>query len=382
MKKELPYRISKLLTAEISGIIREEERAELRAWREACVENEELYQRVIHGDRFQEYLRLSAEHDYQVKYALLDNKIKRDHRRVLIRRISYAAVIFPFLFLLGWGIQVKFVSELANEKSCIVPGYPRATLTLGGGHVVHLEKMERVRVIDSNVTVAHDTLKYADKTLNKRSEWHTLSVPRGGEFLVALADGTKVWLNSESELKYPVDFTGDERRVFLKGEAYFEVWHDESKPFLVESADQEVRVLGTSFAVQAYPDERAVLTTLEEGWVNVQSGDTRVVLNPGEQSIVQDDTIVVKEVNTRPFTAWREGKFIFINKPLCEIMLTLSRWYDINVFYSSVDLGDIKFTGELIRYSDIEELLRKFEVLEKVRFNVKGKIVVVEKYWK
>ncbi len=371
-----------MLTAEICGTIRNEEYSELLAWRKAELENEELYKRIVRGDRLQEYIRLSSEHDYRAKYALLENKIKRDCRRLLVKRIYYAAVIFPFLFLLAWGIQENFTSRPVMEKSRISPGYSRATLTFGEGQVMLLEKVENTKVIDSNVVVTYDTLKYTDKSLNKRLEWHTLSIPRGGEFLVALADGTRVWLNSESELKYPVNFRGNERRVFLKGEAYFEVQHDESKPFLVEAAHQVVRVLGTSFAVKAYQDEESVLTTLEKGCVNVQTGNKCVVLNPGEQSVLQNDTIVVRKVNTLQFTAWREGKFIFINEPLSKIMSTLSRWYDIHVFYSSVDLGDIEFTGELIRYSNVEELLQKFEVLEKVKFSVKDNIVIVNKYWK
>jgi len=168
--------------------------------------------------------------------------------------------------------------------------------------------------------------------------------------------------------------------VSLKGEAYFEVTHDEQKPFIVTSGEQRVRVLGTSFAVQAYDDGTPLLTTLEEGSVEVAYENKRVVLVPGEQVLVSNDTMSVRGVNTFEYTAWRSGVFIFVDMPLVQIMNTLSKWYNINVFYASSSLGNIRFTGELRRYADIEELLHKFEVLEKVKFQINNRTVIISEY--
>ena len=195
-----------------------------------------------------------------------------------------------------------------------------------------------------------------------------------------LSDGTKVWLNSESELKYASEFVGEERRVYLTGEAYFEVAHNPNKPFFVEAKNLLIQVLGTSFGVRVYKDEDYALTTLEEGQVNIHTATSSVTLKPGEQAKLHDNEITVNKVNTCSYTAWRNGKYIFINESLGNIMKTLARWYDINIFYTSSKLEQIQFTGELIRYKNIEELLSKFEILEKVKFEIRNNTITIKEY--
>ena len=228
-------------------------------------------------------------------------------------------------------------------------------------------------------TTHYNIKKTAQATDN---EIHKLNIPRGGEFFVCLSDGTKVWLNSESELKYASEFVGEERRVYLTGEAYFEVAHNPNKPFFVESKNLQIQVLGTSFGVRVYKDEDYALTTLEEGQVNIHTATSSVTLKPGEQAKLHDNEITVNKVNTCSYTAWRNGKYIFINEPLGNIMKTLARWYDINIFYTSSKLEQIQFTGELIRYKNIEELLSKFEILEKVKFEIRNNTVTIKEYKK
>ena len=191
---------------------------------------------------------------------------------------------------------------------------------------------------------------------------------------------TKVWLNSESELKYASEFVGEERRVYLTGEAYFEVAHNPNKPFFVEAKNLQIQVLGTSFGVRVYKDEDYALTTLEEGQVNIHTATSSVTLKPGEQAKLHDNEITVNKVNTCSYTAWRNGKYIFINESLGNIMKTLARWYDINIFYTSSKLEQIQFTGELIRYKNIEELLSKFEILEKVKFEIRNNTITIKEY--
>ena len=152
--------------------------------------------------------------------------------------------------------------------------------------------------------------------------------------------------------------------------------------FFVESKNLQIQVLGTSFGVRAYKDEDYALTTLEEGHVNINTATSSVTLKPGEQAKLHDNEITVNKVNTCSYTAWRNGKYIFINEPLGNIMKTLARWYDINIFYTSSKLEQIQFTGELIRYKNIEELLSKFEILEKVKFEIRNNTVTIKEYKK
>ena len=209
--------------------------------------------------------------------------------------------------------------------------------------------------------------------------FHEIIVPRCGEYRLVLSDGTRIYLNAESSLRFP-DVFGDERKVYLTGEAYFEVAHNPNKPFFVEAKNLQIQVLGTSFGVRVYKDEDYALTTLEEGQVNIHTATSSVTLKPGEQAKLHDNEITVNKVNTCSYTAWRNGKYIFINESLGNIMKTLARWYDINIFYTSSKLEQIQFTGELIRYKNIEELLSKFEILEKVKFEIRNNTITIKEY--
>lgn len=381
MGKELPYRIAKLILVKIGGSITAAEDAELTFWREDHPRHEELYREMMRGERFENYLRQSMEHDFRPKYALLEQKIKKDRHRRKLRKISYAAAILPFVLLSFWFLN--------REKSCqkevvvsqfIHHGSSKALLKLERGKTIYLENIVGEIQVDSNVVADRTSLQYVRRADNIPGEMHTLIIPRGGEFFIQLEDGTKVWLNSESELRYISVFDTTERNVVLKGEAYFEVAKDENRPFVVVVGEQRIQVLGTSFGVRAYENEGVVLTTLEEGQVSVSVGERHVVLRPGEQAEMIDGNLDVKRVNTSLYTAWRTGKYIFIDQSLGSIMTTLSRWYDVHVFYASPGLEQIRFTGELTRYGEIEELLRKFEILEKVKFDIKDKTVIISQY--
>lgn len=380
MNTELPYKISRLLIVWWSGVITTEEEQELQDWRKENEENEALFQRVVQGEGFKNYLNMHAEYDFRPKFARLENKMKHNRRRRVLKRLCYAAAILPFIVagILLWQRTSSFPESQQIEH--ITPGRSIAVLTMGNGRKIALESGKEREKLDSNVIAICDTLEYSGHGGEQAVELHTLSVPRGGEFFLKLSDGTKVWMNSESELQYFSDFVGNERKVFLKGEAYFEVERDTAKPFIVVSGKQEIRVLGTSFCVRAYEEEQMIFTTLEKGSVRVQTGENKVVLQPGEQSVVKDGNIEVCEVNTLQYTAWRTGKYIFTDQPLGDIMTTLARWYDLNVFFTSSDLDKIRFTGELVRYTDVAELLRKFEILEKVKFEIKGKMVIISEY--
>lgn len=388
MKKEdqYPHEIARLIVARMSETITPEQELQLDAWRAQSDANERLYRRIATLEGLAHYSRQAAQYDYRPKLDVLCRRIGRDRRIHLLRRSGYvAAVLLPVLVAVVWFARPA-VDGLAvqNGVERIEPGKARAQLILEDGRTVELgSNAQSLTRISNDIYAENDTLHYvAGSTAapQAKPEMHTLSIPRGGEYFIRLADGTGVWLNADTRLRYPAAFAGPQRTVCLEGEAYFDVAHDASRPFTVISGDQRVTVLGTSFAVRAYADERTMLTTLESGSVQVAHPAGSVKLLPGQQAVVSEGVVVARETNTALYTAWHAGKFVFIDQPLEEILSTLSRWYDIDMQYSHPQIGKIRFTGELKRYSCIDELLAKFETVEKVRFAVKDRVVVVSKY--
>ncbi|WP_337659521.1 FecR family protein, partial [Butyricimonas virosa] len=191
------------------------------------------------------------------------------------------------------------------------------------------------------------------------------------------ADGSQVWINSQSVLEFPSRFTGGERRVKLKGEAYFEVSRNESKPFVVEVEDKEVRVLGTQFNTSDY--KGSFVTTLVSGKVQVRVGDADYILHPSMQARVESGKVVVEKVDIKEFTAWKDGLFVFKKKRLQDVLDILSRWYDVDVFYQNLDLQDLHFTGTIQRHSNIADVLKFLEKTDMVKFTLKGRTLIVSK---
>jgi transmembrane sensor len=210
-----------------------------------------------------------------------------------------------------------------------------------------------------------------------------LKIPRGGEFYLTLSDNTKVWLNSETTLKYPVEFAGEERRVELTGEAFFEVEKDAERPFRVVSDEQVVEVLGTSFNISSYPEDSVILTTLVEGKVNVFLGEnpeTSQTLLPKHQSFLArgEDRIMQREVDVSEYVAWKDGEFYFRDQSLENIMKTLSRWYDIDVVFNEPQAKDILFTGHLERYENFERILNLIQRTNEVSYSEEGRTITID----
>ena len=196
-----------------------------------------------------------------------------------------------------------------------------------------------------------------------------------------LGDGTRVWLNADSKLKFPVSFTGKERRVYLEGEGYIDVARDTARPFIVETREQSIRVLGTAFNVYAHEGERMTYTTLARGSVQVKDKKTgkSVALHPGEQLCldVADRGMVVREVDVRKECAWKDGMFVFNGQTLEQIMLKLSRWYNVTVFYQNEEAKKIVFKGNLPRYGDFQTMLSILEKSSEVKFSEKNRVITV-----
>ena len=211
----------------------------------------------------------------------------------------------------------------------------------------------------------------ADKAVAVEKSW--IVVPRGGEYQLILPDGTKVWLNSDSKLEFPNTFVGDERRVKLAGEAYFEVAKNKAKPFRVEVDRVEVVVLGTSFNIHAY--DEAVKTTLVEGAVKLNVAGKAYSLSPGFEANVDQGGVKIVKSDVYEQIAWKDGRFVFREKRLEEVMSILSRWYDFEIFYQNAAVKDLHFTGNIPRHTTINEVLKFLERTHLVHFSAFGKIV-------
>ncbi|UGU16478.1 DUF4974 domain-containing protein [Sinomicrobium kalidii] len=301
--------------------------------------------------------------------AAIKKRKKRSYRRRLRRITYYAAAVFIIGILTGSYVfrDYLFTPNLSTSFTHgIKAGTDRAVLTLADGTEVLLEKEEVIQTgnFGSNGTKIEYFSNREDVSDTSGISYHYLTVPRGGKFRIKLSDGTKVWLNSDSRLKYPTDFKKrDSRRVeLLYGEAYFDVSpaaEHGGADFRVYNNGQEVQVLGTEFNIKAYKDESNIYTTLVEGRVKVKYRDKKQTLIPSQQTIydLKNNIIHTKTVDTYNETSWKEGIFSFDNKPLGEIMKVLSRWYDIEVEFSNETTPKEEFIGVLSKNQDIEKIL-------------------------
>ncbi|TYP96235.1 FecR family protein [Sphingobacterium allocomposti] len=313
-------------------------------------------------------------------------------RRWFGRRASVAAAAIVFVTMLTaisyWQITNTTQPKIAEESvvSYPKPGTDKAILTLFNGKEIILTDAKQDQILaGSGITISNNTeglvvYQVDQSTLAKDSgaQLNTIRTPRGGQYQIVLADGTKVWLNASSSLIFPSHFSGDKRGVKLEGEAYFEVAHDAAKPFLVQTAESEVEVLGTSFNVMAYPEEQKNEITLLTGSVNVKKGKEARRLIPGQQAEIQrkETGIRVGVVDIEPIIAWKNGVFLFDQSELPQVMRQIGRWYDAEVAYEK-EIPDVKLTGMVSRDDSLAVLLDILERAGGVSFDVqKNKIMV------
>jgi transmembrane sensor len=287
---------------------------------------------------------------------------------------------------------VQNKAPVSRYKNDVLPGANKAILTLADGSKVILDDTQNGLVTtqgNSKIIKTGNKLSYEDSGVAaKNIVYNTIATPRAAQYQVALPDGSLVWLNAASSLRFPTAFTGGERRVEISGEAYFEVARSnegrENKiPFIVEihstgAGGSRIEVLGTHFNVMAYNDEDAISTTLLEGVVQFVSRNKKSVLHPGQQSqLTQDGTVqIVHDVNVNRVTAWKNGLFDFDNASIETIMRQLSRWYDVEVIFKSHHNKDL-FMLELPRSSRLSDVLKILELTGNIKFEIDGKKVIV-----
>lgn len=380
-------RVYELISGKLDDRLSPMEETELSDWLAEDVKHEKIYAEI---KKIRDQVKL-LHRDFTPDTENVLKRVKRGRGRSIGFRYwwKYAA-----LFILPLGVALILWQGMKNESvevhrqfsAVSRPGGERAILKLYDGKTIMLDSTMKSSLIahEANVRIEMDSnhlLRYSSydsigiTDANKNNE---LIIPKGGEYQVMLADGTKVWLNSASRLIYPQSFMGKERRVVLSGEAFFDVAHDAERPFIVETSRMNVKVLGTRFNVNDYDDNEEVSTTLVNGSVEIVSGGQQAFrLVPGEQAYGKENELEKREVNVRLYTSWIDGKFLFNNTELEEIAQQISRWYDVEIFFSSENVKKVRFTGAIVKFKPLDDLVRMIESTSQVRFSVKGKTIVI-----
>jgi len=376
--------VKQLIQNYLEGQCTEEETALLESWY--------LKQSTSFGRPDAEMIERSEE----MMFNFLENSMVEKRTVRLWPRIAIASAVA--LVVIGAYFFRSSFSTMDQENKAVLsadiaPGKNGATLTLANGRKIAINDFLAGNIASQSgvkISKTNDGQIIYEVTGQgtTKTEYNTLTTTRGEQVQVRLPDGSRVFLNAASSLRYPASFAKSAKRsVRLTGEGYFEVAKDKAHPFVVTSANQEVEVLGTHFNINAYTDEKAVKTTLMEGSVKVAArvaegpvggGSMDKVLKPGQQSLLTENGIEVTEVNPDEVMAWQKGYFRFYDEDITSIMRKVSRWYNIEVEYSGA-LPKKGFNARITKYAGIREFLRKLEKTGDVHFKIEGRKVIVSK---
>lgn len=383
-------RVWEIISAKINGEVLDASEEEVFSrWMDESLRHKTIYLKL------EKYYKASrAERGIDVdgayeKYLAGVAKAKRRRRLRVYRYTGYAACVVFALFAVWMGFrgnEPRLPVDQIVQGTEIRAGESKALLTLASGEQVPLYAGKNIMFRETGGVISNEdrVLAYAVEDSFPevgKMKYNTLEVPRGGEYKLVLGDGSRVWLNSDSRLVYPVVFATGERRVVLEGEGYFEVAKDAKRPFIVVTEKgMDVRVLGTAFNVAAYGDTGEVVTTLVEGSVDVGGGTCPTeMLKPGEQAVygMQSGKLETREVDVRLYTSWKDGFYMFEREKLENIMGTLARWYNMEVRFEGDAPRDTRYSGRVKRYEDVREFLEALKLTHDVDFKIKERTVIV-----
>lgn len=381
------------------GTATEDEKQQVENWVAEKEEHRLLYEKIVSGKSIAEYLKkegdVKAVTDIKAVSARVRKRIQEKEmgkRRVLRKWYAVTGAACLIGIILG-GV---FLNHEDRESVALVENNPeqvvneKVMLVLSDGQTIGLahQGTDSIYIGQATIIKKENQLAYQRRqdTLGTRveEERNRIITTVGGDYCFILSDGTKVWLNAESELDFPVDFVGKERVVRLKGEAYFEVKPDAAHPFIVETRGVRTRVLGTSFNIKAYDNEESIFTTLLTGKVKVSAigeENESVVLTPGMQSEWQENgqKMSVKKVNAENFTAWRQGAFMFDNENIMVVTRVLERWYGLKFIYNE-NVHEHTFSGRLSKDEPLESILETLTFTGGPQFKIEKDVVyIIEK---
>ncbi|EFK58299.1 FecR family protein [Sphingobacterium spiritivorum] len=339
-------------------------------WNEMRMGKKEDVKRRIHG-KIKDHIKISHFRKYKILY----------------RGIQTAAAVLILCFGAYWLWNLKDDSgnnlraKVVNKK--ILPGGNKATLTLDNGTEVDLNALKtgdltfEGQVVASKNAEGQLTYDQPSSVASKIS-YHVLRTPRGGQYQIDLSDGTRVWLNAESSVRFPTSFTGEERVVEITGEVFFDVQKQNGKPFIVKTADQKITVLGTRFNVNAYVEESSVQTSLIEGKILLDVNSKRYNLNPGQRTTYDKGSkrVDTETFNPKEILAWQSGNFFFDAEGIESIMRKIARWYDVEIVYQG-DMKDKIFSGTISRFGEVQDVLDMLALTGSVKFRIEGRRIYV-----
>ena len=386
MKEEIDDILTNLLNKEpLTG----GEKQLLEEWKNTDTRNKKIEALVRELERQREILN---KHQKQENvFAQIQHRIfqKRKRKRLIAWSSCAAAIAIVAGIFLSMEWKTSFKENVFTNDQTYISGLaltrPTAELILPDGKKRLLTTGKEVVILsDSNREMRTDekTLIVESASMQTREpEYYTINIPYGAEYNLHLPDGTKIFLNAGSTLRYPDQFIGDKREVFLCGEAYFEVTSDSLHPFIVHAEEVAVQVLGTAFNVNAYPDANWVKTTLVKGRVEASCGDKNFVMKPGTQVAYNKETRNADyfPVNTQQFTSWKDGYYDFEDMPLGELMQIFSRWYNIKIEFADSNLKKTKFSGRLKRYDDVKPLFEMLEYTRAVNFIFGNDRIIIQR---
>jgi ferric-dicitrate binding protein FerR (iron transport regulator) len=380
--------VNSLISCYLLGTITENEMIELKNWCKESPDNAAFFEYICSSSQFKSKYVLYHQIDKDSAYADFVRRtgVKKSVFKRIQPLLKYAAAVILIL-----SVGLKFFLRDRNDseeltQTTISPGKTQAILVLDNGTQLYLNPDSLQQIQSGETLLATNTSSGISYNMvdddRSADKYNTLVIPRGGEYHLTLSDGTKVHLNSASELKYPVNFNQKSREVILKGEGYFEVAKDSNRPFYVNTEDISIKQYGTAFNVNTY-SENIVRVILVKGSIGVLTKEpvAEYALNVSQLAEYnkESQSVKIQTVDVRPYIAWNEGKFIFENEKMEAIMETLSLWYDMDVQFGSNDLKNILFTGSIDRNNPVEDILNAIEFTTNVHIRIQGKIVSIDK---
>lgn len=353
--KDVLFEVSELISKSMAGEISSEEQCRLEEWMGASEENRMLFERICSEEVMRKKVAAYRESDVQSAFDVFVQRKEREYsqRRWLVRMLRYAAVVMLAVGL-GWlyyGREEKMEPQLMVVELPGEMGRNMPVLTLANGQKMVLYNQELTLNVGNGVQLTNAPeggVQYnLQESLGEKMIYNTLTTPAQCDFTFTLADGTKVWMNAQSSLRYPVAFMGDERVVHAEGEIYLEVARDAEHPFFVVLNGMKVEVLGTSFNVNSYADDKFVEVTLVEGKVAAHIGNKDYSLLPNRQLRwdKEKQSVDIKAVNVDDFIAWKNGQYIFKGKNLSEVAKVLERWYEVEIIFENEKSAGMVYTG-------------------------------------
>ncbi|MBD8487752.1 FecR domain-containing protein [Echinicola sp. CAU 1574] len=353
----------------------------LHAWRDKSDMNQHLVSKLEKESWEDIQAHAKTGLDKEKAWQKIEKSIRPNKSISFLMTLKWAAII---IIPLSLGVILYSQYYVGNETGSLMPGGNGAMLTLSDGSQINLEEKDDLQIEEKSgekLMLVQDELIYQNEGEGADKEiFNTIETRVGNEYKLRLSDGTKVFLNAQSKLVFPVAFSDKSRTVKLEGEGYFEVSHDQERPFYVEVEGMKVQVLGTSFNVKAYANEATTETVLVEGKVKlINESLVETTLSPDEIGVLNklSKEIEVSEIDASRATAWVDGKYYFNNARLEDIMKDLARWYDFEAKYSSQGLKEVRFEGWINRYEELDPILEIMEITNKIKIERNGKKLII-----